>query len=480
MGQFNSKLKNVKPCEVAWDGKKIIEFSLNELKSLTKKIKSPEFDILEEVKEIKQDQGQYTLIKHFKKTDITDVEIRKQANILFTKCKYLHLNETYQGDTMKNKWYDAILQERTDDVKAFGHFTDVSTIGEKAFANNELESITIPDSVTTIGKKAFFYTHLKQVTIPNSVETIGEEAFVTYSLESVKIPDRVTTIGVGAFRNNKLKSVTLGKSVTTIEAKAFHFNRLESVKIPDSVKTIGKDAFDFNKLTSVRLPDSVKTIEKKAFANNKLTSVTLPDSVETIGKKAFNNNKLITVTIPDRVTTIGVGAFRNNMLESVTIPDSVETMGDEAFYENKLTSVRIPVKFINDKDSFFDLDVKVREIREKRKPWGKERYTPEEFELLLEPDPPLCYKDPNTDEEDYDCNFIGNNKENPVYINDNDKILYCFKDIQRWLQDGKTTDPITRKPIESIHIMTQKEIEVAQKRAEGTSNKKQTGLQLKF
>ena len=210
MGQFNSKLKNVKPCEVAWDGKKIIEFSLNELKSLTKKIKSPEFDKLQEVKEITQDQGQYKLILHFHTDNsFKDEERIEQANILFTKCTYVHLNETYEGNTMKEKWYDAILQERTDDLKVFGNFTDVSTIGEKAFhnnnltsitipdgvttignwafANNELESVTIPDSVKTIGKKAFFYTHLRSVKIPNSVETIGEEAFVTYSLESVTL-----------------------------------------------------------------------------------------------------------------------------------------------------------------------------------------------------------------------------------------------------------------------------------------------------
>ncbi|MBF4359048.1 leucine-rich repeat protein, partial [Vibrio anguillarum] len=46
--------------------------------------------------------------------------------------------------------------------------TPVTTIGKKAFQDNQLTSVTIPDSVTTIGEGAFSHNQLTSVTIPDS------------------------------------------------------------------------------------------------------------------------------------------------------------------------------------------------------------------------------------------------------------------------------------------------------------------------
>ena len=63
----------------------------------------------------------------------------------------------------------------------------VTSIGEKAFKNSGVSSITIPSSVTSIGGNAFCNCYgLKSVTIPNSVTSIGGNAFYAcYSLTSV-------------------------------------------------------------------------------------------------------------------------------------------------------------------------------------------------------------------------------------------------------------------------------------------------------
>ncbi len=152
-----------------------------------------------------------------------------------------------------------------------GSITEViaHTIGNKAFFNSQLTSITIPDSVTTIEESAF--SHNSQLT-------------------SVTLGNSVTTIGGWAFYSNQLTSIIIPKSVTTIEYFAFASNQLTSIIIPNSVTTIGSNVFYLNQLTSIIIPDSITIIGGHAFANNRLTSITIPNSVTTIGDFAFEGN----------------------------------------------------------------------------------------------------------------------------------------------------------------------------------------------
>ena len=187
-------------------------------------------------------------------------------------------------------------------------------------------AVAIPDTVplSVFGGGTETYT----------VTAIGDLAFDQKLLTSVTIPDSVTAIGSGAFSVNALTSVTVPDSVITIGSGAFYDNDLTSVTIGNSVTTIGDDAFGANALTSLALGNSIVTIGLQAFAGNSLTSVTIPDSVITIGEGAFVLNALTSVTIGNSVTSIGLAAFAANDLTSVTIPASVATIGAFAFYIN--------------------------------------------------------------------------------------------------------------------------------------------------
>ena len=144
-------------------------------------------------------------------------------------------------------------------------------------------------SVTTIGDGAFFNNALTSVTIPNSVTSIGSFAFRNNLLPSVTIPDSVTTIGDSAFNGNALASVIIGDSVTTIGRLAFFTNLLPSVTIPDSVTSIGDGAFAETALTSAAFLGNFATFDLNMFEDTpNLMLITYPQ-----GATGWDNPKRI-------------------------------------------------------------------------------------------------------------------------------------------------------------------------------------------
>ena len=99
----------------------------------------------------------------------------------------------------------------------------VTEIGEGAFLNTALVSVSMP-KVTDIGVGAFKYcTALTNVTMPN-VETIGAFAFNDTALTSVDMP-KVTTIGNGAFYGTDISA----QDVNIILRLNIELNELKSV-----------------------------------------------------------------------------------------------------------------------------------------------------------------------------------------------------------------------------------------------------------
>ena len=138
--------------------------------------------------------------------------------------------------------------------------------------------------------------NLKSIDIPEHINgrvviSIGDWAFGNKKLTSVTIPGSVTSIGYYAFANNDLASVTLQNGLTSIGRGAFEVNKLTTLIIPESVTFIDSWAFQFNHISSLTIFEGVTTIGIRAFANNQLTSATIPESVTSIHTEAFAGNK---------------------------------------------------------------------------------------------------------------------------------------------------------------------------------------------
>lgn len=94
-------------------------------------------------------------------------------------------------------------------LKVNGVVLKITNIGNSAFNNDQLLSITFPDSLTGIGDFAFEFNQLKSVVFPDSLVSIGDNAFQNNVLSSVYIPGSVSHLGEQAFNVNALSTVNI-------------------------------------------------------------------------------------------------------------------------------------------------------------------------------------------------------------------------------------------------------------------------------
>ena len=169
---------------------------------------------------------------------------------------------------------------------------NVLEIGNSAFLDVSMASITIPNSVTTIGNSAFWRnTSLTSVVIPNSVTSIGSEAFnICMAMTTVTLGSGITTIGSYAFYNcNSMKDVYC-YAVDVPSAKSNSFDsKLENVTlhVPAASLEAYKAADPWSRFGNIVAIDDVDEITIKNIGKTTWCSEYDLDFTNVAGIKAY-------------------------------------------------------------------------------------------------------------------------------------------------------------------------------------------------
>lgn len=307
------------------------------------------------------------------------VEIQDEAFVLF-----FTLRQAILPDSLKTIGTEAF--EYCDDLKYINIPASVTYIGPRAFTSEYVELNIAPDCIYTLMDGAIYHKGDKKLThylpglknesyeIPRGIKVIGEKAFTNEYIQTVVLPDTLTTIGKEAFAGAPgITQLTLPASLTTIDENAlpaslekitldknntafemvdgalYHIEsktlvwrepaaKNKKFVVKDGTKVIANSACNGSTtLETLVLPDSVEVIEESAFSNcSNLKKVEWSDSLVKIEQLAFDSCALDTLELPASVQVIGY-AFANNQFKKLVLTGTLNwSEAGYAFRDNKL------------------------------------------------------------------------------------------------------------------------------------------------
>ena len=340
---------------------------------------------------------------------VTDSSVDSEGPFYDTALSKLTLNR--QINYPFNNWMIASSSDGAFAVSKSGSLKEitlgdqVTTLTDYMFAGAGIKSINL-NKVTTIGEGAFCDTSIESITIPSTVESVELNAFWgCESLSTIDIQDGTKTLNFGAqfyqnhygpFYDSPLTDIYLGReinytgyyisaytpsswkagffateeavenvnvtisdNVKTISNYMFAKLNLQSIIIPANVTSIGSNAFiDCDKLANIVFEDGDTPLKVKyqyassaywgPFYDSPLTSIYLGREIEYIkedGSKYtpgetndgfFASEETVenlSVTFTDKVKSISEYMFAGRPIQQLTIPASITSIGNNAFYD---------------------------------------------------------------------------------------------------------------------------------------------------
>jgi len=223
----------------------------------------------------------------------------------------------------------------------------ITRIGENAFSNCSVESVTLPQGLVVISKNAFSWCRsLKTINLPEGLQMIDDGAFASCeSLEHIAFPSTLKFIGADAFRAcSGLLDLILPESITAINRRAFDFCvMIENVDLPPKITVLEEGVFSHcERLRRVTLPKNLKVLCAWAFAEcYELREINFPKGLLSIGEVAFMNcRSLVAVDLPMSLKQLGRQSFIGcTSLCLVNLPASLEKQVKPSKAFHRLQSV---------------------------------------------------------------------------------------------------------------------------------------------
>ena len=176
-----------------------------------------------------------------------------------------------------------------------------------------ITDLVIPESITKINNFLLAQNNFNSITLPNTLLSIGTSAFCgSLNLDKIYIPESVTTIGKGAFKScNKLKIINVTASIN---------------KIPDYFST-------GSPIRQLVIPNSVTEIGAQVAVGGDMNHLTLPSRLTSIGYNiltAFwrNDHNIKEFTLPATLKTLSYATFGPSGTNNLTL-ENIFIMGDE-------------------------------------------------------------------------------------------------------------------------------------------------------
>ncbi|MDR0732038.1 MAG: leucine-rich repeat domain-containing protein, partial [Treponema sp.] len=153
----------------------------------------------------------------FASNQLTSITLPKNVTIQPHSFNHYYVFESYTQNNKEAKTF--VISHTTFNVFETAIFDDTKI--EITRYKGSVKNVVIPEKinnlpVVAIGDSAFSDNQLTSITLPNSLTSIGDWAFRNNQLTSITLPNSITSIGDSAFRDNRLTSITLPNSITSI------------------------------------------------------------------------------------------------------------------------------------------------------------------------------------------------------------------------------------------------------------------------
>lgn len=201
---------------------------------------------------------------------------------------------------------------------------DGKIVADQAYyCNTSINHVVLPETIEEIGQFAYARSSLSSIVIPNKVERISYGAFYHCdNLNSITLPESVMFVEPNAFaytawvenfyNGSGNSDSSDGDFLISGGVLVAYKGSTDTVEIPDGVRSIAADVFEnHTEIKKVILPKSVKVIGEEAFNGcTNLADINLDESsVKYILDRAFKDTAIERTVLPSALVALGINAF---------------------------------------------------------------------------------------------------------------------------------------------------------------------------